>query len=267
MYGKLGHGNESGHSRPCLVSALKGVVLTQIACGSRHTIALSSACGACGWFRFSTHSCSLTGVCSFSLVAWHVLMAGDNHVYTWGDQENGVAGHGELEGHQYVPRLVEALREEKTVQVAACGFHTAALTGTSTSFALHNQCAFGGVASLIPFVYFGARVYVHVHMHVYGMGIIVCVFPHIETGRVYTWGEGKFGRLGHGDEQNKSVPTLISSLASVKIAQVACGGFHSAATSGTINLPQQFAPPCCGPLLTCVVAVVSFGQTLCDHIP
>lgn len=45
MYGKLGHGNESGHSRPCLVESLKNVFLTQIACGSRHTIALSGALG------------------------------------------------------------------------------------------------------------------------------------------------------------------------------------------------------------------------------
>lgn len=146
MYGKLGHGNESGHSQPCLVEALKNVFLTQIACGSRHTIALSDA----------------------------------HEVYTWGDQENGVAGHGETEGHQYLPRLVAALRGKEAIQVAACGFHTAALTA---------------------------------------------------NGRVYTWGEGKFGRLGHGDERNKSMPTVISSLASVKISQVACGGFHSAATS------------------------------------
>lgn len=146
MYGKLGHGNESGHSRPCLVDALKGVVLTQIACGSRHTIALSDA----------------------------------YEVYTWGDQENGVAGHGETEGHQYLPRKVAALAGKETIQVAACGFHTSALTS---------------------------------------------------SGRVYTWGEGKFGRLGHGDERNKSVPTMIEALSHVKVTQVACGGFHSAATT------------------------------------
>lgn len=148
MYGKLGHGNESGHSKPCLVEALKGVFLIQIACGSRHTIALAD-----------THD-----------------------VYTWGDQENGVAGHGETEGHQYLPRMVAALRDKETIQVAACGFHTAALTA---------------------------------------------------SGRIYTWGEGKFGRLGHGDERNRSVPTVIASLAAadVNIAQVACGGFHSAAFS------------------------------------
>ena len=57
-------------------------------------------------------------------------LADAHDVYTWGDQENGVAGHGETEGHQYLPRLVAALRDKESIQVAACGFHTAALTGT-----------------------------------------------------------------------------------------------------------------------------------------
>jgi hypothetical protein len=40
MYGKLGHGNENGQSRPLLVHALKGLPVAQVTCGSRHTVAL-----------------------------------------------------------------------------------------------------------------------------------------------------------------------------------------------------------------------------------
>ena len=40
MYGKLGHGDERGHSTPCLVEALSDVRVEQIACGSRHTVVL-----------------------------------------------------------------------------------------------------------------------------------------------------------------------------------------------------------------------------------
>jgi len=40
MYGKLGHGNELGHPAPCRVEALIGKEVEQIACGSRHTVAL-----------------------------------------------------------------------------------------------------------------------------------------------------------------------------------------------------------------------------------
>ena len=75
-------------------------------------------------------------------------------VYTWGDKENGVAGHGDVEGqyiialyhmvlnidcvilsigHQYVPRRVVALEGAGVTHISACGFHTAAMTGVSIS--------------------------------------------------------------------------------------------------------------------------------------
>ena len=75
MYGKLGHGNEAGHSTPKRVDALVGLAVSQIACGSRHTAIITSS-GA---------------------------------IYTWGDKENGVTGHGDTEGHQYTPKLLERL--------------------------------------------------------------------------------------------------------------------------------------------------------------
>lgn len=49
-------------------------------------------------------------------------------VYTWGDKENGVVGHTNADGHQYLPRMLESLQAKTVKQVAACGFHTAALT-------------------------------------------------------------------------------------------------------------------------------------------
>ena len=117
MYGKLGHGDESGHSTPKHVEGLAGLVVSQIACGSRHTAVITSK-GA---------------------------------LYTWGDKENGVAGHGDVEGHQYTPKLLERLAGKRIVQLSACGFHTGCLT---------------------------------------------------DTGELYSWGEGKFGRLGHGAERS-----------------------------------------------------------------
>ena len=40
--GKLGHGNENGHSTPKRVEALVGLVVSMIACGSRHTAVVTS---------------------------------------------------------------------------------------------------------------------------------------------------------------------------------------------------------------------------------
>lgn len=63
MYGKLGHGDESGCSLPRKVEAgLTGIHIVNVACGSRHTACLSS----------------------------------DGKLYSWGDK--GVSGHGDIEG-------------------------------------------------------------------------------------------------------------------------------------------------------------------------
>jgi RCC1 and BTB domain-containing protein len=42
MYGKLGHGNESGHSTPRRVETLVGLAIVGIACGSRHTAVITN---------------------------------------------------------------------------------------------------------------------------------------------------------------------------------------------------------------------------------
>jgi len=143
MYGKLGHGNEAGHSTPKRVEGLVGLVVSQIACGSRHTAVVTS----------------------------------NGELYTWGDKENGVAGHGDTDGHQYTPKLLERLSGKRVLQLSACGFHTGCLTA---------------------------------------------------TGELYTWGEGKFGRLGHGCERNCHAPRVVEALFGKQPRQVSCGGFHTA---------------------------------------
>lgn len=46
---QLGHGNESGHPTPCMVKHLRdeGARVTQIACGSRHTVVLTDLGKVC----------------------------------------------------------------------------------------------------------------------------------------------------------------------------------------------------------------------------
>lgn len=147
MYGKLGHGGISCFDVPHLVKDLEGKRVKRVACGSRHTVALA-----------------------------------DGNVYTWGDKENGVSGHGEdhTEGQQYLPKIIDDLVEIEVVQISACGFHSAVLT---------------------------------------------------KDGQVYTFGEGKFGRLGNNNETNQLKPMLVQSLVGTEIIQVCCGGFHTAAIS------------------------------------
>lgn len=51
-----------------------------------------------------------------------------------------------------------------------------------------------------------------------------------------TWGNGDFGRLGHGTPfAAEAVPRVVSGLAGEEIAAVACGGAHTAVVTGKMD--------------------------------
>lgn len=47
-----------------------------------------------------------------------------------------------------------------------------------------------------------------------------------EDGKVYTWGFGNEGQLGHGDKSDQFLPRKIN--LSSKISRISCGGAHTA---------------------------------------
>ena len=47
------------------------------------------------------------------------------------------------------------------------------------------------------------------------------------AGEVYTWGHGKYGKLGHGDETNCCTPKLVEALDGMKAILVSCGYKHT----------------------------------------
>lgn len=196
MYGKLGHGNESGHATPKRVEGLAGLVVAQIACGSRHTAVITS-----------------TGA-----------------MYTWGDKENGVAGHGDVEGHQYTPKLLDRLAGKKIVQLSACGFHTGCLTDKSELFTW-GEGKFGRLGH-------GAERNCHTPRLVEALlgkkpKQVACGGFHTavitDEGRMYTFGGGEHGQLGHGDRVNKVKPAIVQSLDGIHVSQITCGWSHSVA--------------------------------------
>ena len=48
-------------------------------------------------------------------------------------------------------------------------------------------------------------------------------------GRLFTWGEGFGGKLGHGDQHSRGHPTHVVALQSTPVVQVSCGVWHTAA--------------------------------------
>jgi hypothetical protein len=60
---------------------------------------------------------------------------------------------------------------------------------------------------------------------------VSCGFTHTvaltEDGRVFTWGNGATGALGHGDAENHPVPKEVEGLKDHTIVKVDCGSEHT----------------------------------------
>ena len=56
-----------------------------------------------------------------------------------------------------------------------------------------------------------------------------------DTGCVFSWGDGSYGKLGHGDVARRLTPILTFSFlsSSVKVTSVAAGALHSLAVDAT----------------------------------
>lgn len=55
-------------------------------------------------------------------------------------------------------------------------------------------------------------------------------------GKIFSWGEGEDGKLGHGNRLTLEKPKMIESLKQKKIRDIACGSAHSAAISSQGDL-------------------------------
>ncbi|CAD6228151.1 unnamed protein product [Miscanthus lutarioriparius] len=118
-----------------------------------------------------------------ALVTKQALVTSAGQLFTFGDGSFGVLGHGDRESIS-VPREVESLKGLRTVR-AACGvWHTAAVVEVMVGNSSSSNCS---------------------------------------SGKIFTWGDGDKGRLGHGDKEPKLVPTCVSALVEPNFCQVACG--------------------------------------------
>lgn len=102
-------------------------------------------------------------------------------------------------GHRFnsdVPRLVHSLNDIRLVGVACGSHHTVALDGILCRFLIHSS---SNIAT--------------------------------EHGRVYSWGLGVFGQLGHGNLEELRQPKQIEYLVQngIVAVQVVCGAYHTVA--------------------------------------
>ena len=167
--------------------------VAMVACGGRHTCAVT-ACGG---------------------------------LWSWGDGFVGALGHGDLEVRHRPTQVAAEHFDHEPVVFVACGFlHTAALTQQGLLFTFgdgtqgmlgHNDMKARAVpVRVAPFRFGGAPVCT-----------VACGMNHTAAisrgGKLWTWGDGAAGKLGHGPAfgqvrkrdkvwlafEKKLVPTLV----------------------------------------------------------
>ncbi|KAF7833335.1 PH, RCC1 and FYVE domains-containing protein 1-like isoform X1 [Senna tora] len=202
--GRLGHGVDSDVLHPKLVEALSNTNIELVACGEYHTCAVTLSGDLYTWGD-GTYNYGLLGhgnqvshwvpkrvngplegmhVSSISCGPWHTaVVTSSGQLFTFGDGTFGVLGHGDRKSVS-IPREVESLKGLRTVR-AACGvWHTAAVVEVMVGNSSSSNCS---------------------------------------SGKLFTWGDGDKGRLGHGDKEAKLVPTCVAALVEPNFCQVACG--------------------------------------------
>ncbi|RXM32675.1 X-linked retinitis pigmentosa GTPase regulator [Acipenser ruthenus] len=157
------------------------------------------------------------------------LVTADGELYTFGESDHGKLGlPPEQLNNNRVPQLVQGISAQVT-RVVCGGGHTVALTDDDVyTFGLgqFGQLGHG------TFTFESALPKAVKHFRKRKVSHIACGENHTavitDNGLLYTFGDGRHGKLGLGDENftNQFKPTLCSRFLKYTVQSVSCGGCH-----------------------------------------
>lgn len=165
--------------------------------------------------------------------AQHIaIVTRQGEVFTWGEEAGGRLGHG-VEKDFTRPQIVEFLALTN-MEFVACGeFHTSAVSTSGDLYTwgdgTHNVGLLGhgkNNSHWIPKRVSGS---------LEGLSVlsVSCGSWHsaviTSTRLLFTFGDGTFGALGHGDHDSVAYPKEVQSLRGLKTVSVSCGVWHTAA--------------------------------------
>ena len=252
IFGQLGTGDSDTRLAPARVAGLPAPV-RQVAAGYHHTGIVTDAGDllVCGRGRSGQLGLgdmdnrtmpTLVARALFDSDAVLMVACGAFHtatvtegggVYTFGNGEDGQLGHGDRK-NQLAPRGVPAaaFNGERVVMVAAGNSNTVALSEEGRVFTWgggfygqlgHDDRENQWAPRQVEAGRFGGEKVVFVAA---GGNHSVAVTA---GGRLYTWGFGGSGQLGHGDTGSRQVPTLVGAGAfgGSAVVTAACGSNHT----------------------------------------
>ncbi|KAL6610595.1 hypothetical protein ACP70R_040564 [Stipagrostis hirtigluma subsp. patula] len=160
------------------------------------------------------------------------LTTRQGEVFTWGEELGGRLGHG-TDTDISRPKLVESIAVSN-VEYIACGeFHTCAVTASGDLYTwgdgYYNAGLLGhgfGASHCLPKRVSGSLEGLQVLSVACGSWHSALI---TSSGKVFTFGDGTFGALGHGNRQSAAYPKEVETLSGFRTMKVSCGLWHSAA--------------------------------------
>ncbi len=240
LYGQLGNGNNTDSNVPVAIDTsgvLSGKIISQIALGSYHSIALSSDgkvytwgsgnFGQLGNQTFTDTSVPvavdtngvLSGKTIIQVAAGYnhsIALASDGTIYTWGDNSIGQLGNGTFTGTN-VPIAVNTsgvLSGKTIIQVTAGSYHSIALASDGTVYTWGDN-AYGQLGTGSNIAFSNVPVAVNTSGVLNGKIIIqVASGSHhsialASDGTLYTWGHNAYGQLGNATFTDSNLPVAV----------------------------------------------------------
>lgn len=200
--GRLGHRIDINVSHPKLVDYLGGVQVKSVACSEYQTYAL-------------THS---------------------GEVYSWGDTDCGAVIGQEKSSSHWLPHRISGPLDGIVISKVACGeWHSAMVSTTGKLFTCGD-----GTFGVLGHGNFQSVSQPKEVESLKGLWVksVACGSWHTAAvvevmvdrfkfnavgGKLFTWGDGDKGRLGHADEKKKLLPMCVVQLVDHDFVQVCCG--------------------------------------------
>ncbi|KAM3610146.1 uncharacterized protein V6R79_026111 [Siganus canaliculatus] len=179
---------------PRTLEAFAKTPVSQVACGSQHSVALTR----------------------------------DGQVYTWGQDSRGQLGLGKRKLDTSSPQHLRSLSSLPLVQIAAGGEQSFALSVSGGVFSWgrndHGQLGLGDRTDR----------HIPTSVHCLNMKKSVqisCGKDHTailtKTGSVFSCGSSQYGQLGHNSFSDELRPRIVTELWGAKVTHIACGRYHT----------------------------------------
>ncbi|KAH1136118.1 hypothetical protein AAZX31_10G006600 [Glycine max] len=178
----------------------------------------------------------------------HQIGPGDRHialvtrqgeVFTWGEDSGGRLGHG-FEKDFGRPHLVESLAITNVTFVACGEYHSCAVSTSGDLFTWGDGTHGAGLLGHGTDVSYWIPKRVSGPLEGLQVVAVACGTWHsalaTSNGKLFTFGDGRFGVLGHGNRASVAYPKEVQLLSGYKAIKVACGVWHSAAIIDVMDL-------------------------------